>query len=51
MSAIYEVINDKVTIFLVFDKYDPPEKIIKIYNELNEEFPQRFILNMGTKGN
>jgi hypothetical protein len=51
MAIIYEILNDRVLPFLVFEKYESEEKITRIYNELDEKFSERFILNMNVKEN
>jgi hypothetical protein len=51
MAIIYEILNDRVLPFLVFEKYESKEKITRIYDELDKEFPKRFILNMNVKEN
>jgi len=51
MAIIYEVLNNEIVPFFVFDKYDTIEKINKIYSELDAEYPKRFILNIDGKEN
>ena len=45
MSMIYHVVEEKVTPFLVFKKYEEKEYVMFIFNLLNEEYPNTFFLS------